>query len=80
MDSDIIANRRHKGICSHDLVTGKGIIRKSRLLESDITPRDMRESNMIVALGTGLAPFIWMLDRIVENGKPYLLLFSNSFQ
>lgn len=53
----------YKGLCSHDLLT-KNIKRKANLLRGDITPQEYRKHNLIVTLGTGIAPFLWTIDKL----------------
>ena len=55
------------------------MIRKGKVVSGDITPGEMRNSNVVVTLGTGIAPFIWMMDRIEKDAKEELvLIYCNS--
>ena len=57
------------------------MIRKGKVVSGDITPVEMRNTNIVVTLGTGIAPFIWMMDRLEKGAKEELLLiYCNSYK
>ena len=55
-------------------------MRRGKIIRGDITPTDLRLRNIIVTLGTGIAPFIWMLDRHISEQKRFLLIYCNSYK
>jgi sulfite reductase alpha subunit-like flavoprotein len=63
VELEITETRWFRGLCSYD-VSRVGVRRRARVVKGDITPEEMRGSNVMVTLGTGLAPFVWMLDRL----------------
>jgi predicted ferric reductase len=46
-------------------------------VEGDITPRELKGSHILIAMGTGIAPFIWALDH--SKDRKFLLFYTNSF-
>lgn len=78
-EKQITEGRLYKGLCSHDLLQ-KGILRKGRVLRGDIVPAELRQNNLIVTLGTGIAPFIWVIDQLAKGNSHVLLVYTNSFE
>ena len=77
VEMQITEGRHYQGLCSHDLME-VGRVRKGKILRGDITPSDVlkkkgegggQKRNVIVTLGTGIAPFIWMIDHLSEGGR-----------
>ena len=66
VEISITEGRYFRGLCSHDLMK-VGAKRKARLVRADITPEELRDNNILITLGTGIAPFIWVLDRLKDS-------------
>ena len=78
-EQEISAGRYYRGLCTHDLVGSQGGVRKACLLRSDITVGELRERNVLITLGTGVAPFIWILDLLKHKNGQCLFLYTNSY-
>lgn len=79
VEENITEARLHRGLCSHDLFRSQGDRRKGRLLQGDFLPEEMRPVNLLVTLGTGIAPFVWILEQQIKRGWKCMLIYTNSF-
>jgi ferredoxin-NADP reductase len=40
----------------------------------------LRKGNILITLGTGIAPFVWVIDGIVSRDEKALMVYTNSYQ
>lgn len=71
--------RFYRGLCSHDLLK-IGTQRSCKIIRGDITPEELRKYNILISLGTGIAPFIWVIDRSTLENNTNMLIYTNSYQ
>jgi len=80
VEINITEGRYFRGLCSHDIMK-VGTRRKAKIVKGDITPEEMRENNILITLGTGIAPFIWVLDQLKDSKEGQnLLIYTNSYK
>jgi hypothetical protein len=48
-------------------------------LAGSFPPEEVRPVNLIVTLGTGIAPFIWILDQKEKRDWRCMLVYTNGY-